>query len=166
MELFHFLNLKSQQPLIDYIQNIQTFSKNWINPSIKLDRVVFSKISAAEQFLESLNKNENLIKKIGVPSIICSLDSAYELDRILQKISNKKKIKCEFLCAQSPKIDEDLQYFMQDKLPEFNPSIFPRFSLVHTNYEIDLNTTIHKKKKKNFKKTTSSFSKIIKKIWN
>ena len=133
MELFHFLNLKSQQDLFEYIQNIHAFSKHWVNPSVKMDRVVFSNISAAEHFLENLNQNENLIKKFGVPSIICSLDSAYELDRILQKLSIQKKIKCEILCAETPNMAEDLQYFIQDKLPDFLPQTDPRFSLVHTN---------------------------------
>ncbi len=165
MELFHFLNLKSQQPLFDYISNIHTFSKNWINPSVKMDRVVFSKLSVAEQFLESLNKNENLIKKIGVPSIICSLDSAYELERILQILGKQKTIKCEILCAETPEMDEDLQYFLQDKLPEFIPLINPRFSLVHTNYEIeiDLNTTIKKRRKKTSRKPPLHFQKLLKK---
>ena len=164
MELFHFLNLKSQQQLFDYIQDIQTFSKHWVNPSIKVDRVVFSNISAAEQFLESLIKNEKLIKKIGVPSIICSLDSIYELDRILQILGKQKKIKCEILCAETLRMAEDLQYFIQDKLQEFIPFIFPRFSLVHTNYEIDLNTAIQKKRKKTSRKPPLNFQKLLKKF--
>ncbi len=164
MELFHFLNLKSQQPLFDYIQNIQSFSKHWVSPSIKLDRIVFSKISEAEQFLESINKNEKLIKKIGAPSIICSLNSAYELDRILEKINTHKNIKCEILCAETPKMAEDLQYFIQDKLPEFLHIISPRFSLVHTNYEIDLNSTIQKKRKRTSRKPPLHFQKILKKF--
>ncbi|MHA1511648.1 MAG: hypothetical protein ACTSRX_08010, partial [Promethearchaeota archaeon] len=163
MELFHFLNLKSQQPLFDYIENIQSFSKHWVNPSIKLDRIVFSKISEAEQFLESINKNEILIKKIGATSIICSLDSAYELNRILENLSKQKKIKCEILCAETPKMAEDLQYFIQDKLPEFLPIISPRFSLVHTNYEIDLNSTIQKKRKRTSRKPPLHFQKLLKK---
>ena len=164
MELFHFLNLKSQQDLDVYIQNIHSFSKNWVNPSAKLDRVIFSKISAAEHFLENLNQNENLIKKFGVPSIICSLDSAYELDRILQKLSIQKKIKCEILCAETPTMAEDLQYFIQDKLPEFIPLIIPRFSLVHTNYEIDLNSSNAKKRKKSSRKPPLPFQKLLKKL--
>jgi len=164
MELFHFLNLKSQQQLLEYIQNIHSFSKNWVNPSVKLDRVVFSKISAAEQFLENLNQNENLIKKFGMPSIICSLDSAYELDRILQKLSIQKKIKCEILCAETPTMAEDLQYFIQDKLPEFIPLIIPRFSLVHSKYEIDLNSSNAKKRKTSSRKPPLSFQKLLKKF--
>jgi hypothetical protein len=164
MELFHFLNLKSQQDLFEYIQNIHAFSKYWVNPSVKLDRVVFSKISAAEQFLENLNQNEKLIKKIGVPSIICSLDSVYELDQILDKLDNQKKIKCEILCEETPKMGEDLQYFIQDKLPEFIPLIIPRFSLVHTKYEIDLNSSSIKKRKKSSRKPPLHFQKLLKKF--
>ena len=164
MELFHFLNLESQKQLFDYIQNIQSFSKHWVNPSVNLDRVVFSKISAAEQFLESIYQNEKLMKKIGKPSIICSLDSAYELERILQNLGEHKNIKCEILCAKTPKMAEDLQYYLQDKLPEFIPLISPRFSLVHTNYEIDLNTTIQKKRKKASRKPPIHFQKILKKF--
>ena len=164
MELFHFLNLKSQKSLLESIQDIHSFSKHWVNPSVKLDRIVFSKISEAEQFLESFNQNENLIKKIGVPSIICSLDSAYELDRILQILGEHKKIKCEILCTDTPKMDEDIQYYVQDKLPEFIHLISPRFSLVHTNYEIDLNTTIQKKRKKTSRKPPLHFQKLLKKF--
>ena len=164
MELFHFLNLKSQQDLFEYIQNIHVFSKHWVNPFVKLDRVVFSEISAAEQFLEDLNQSENLVKKIGVPSIICSLDSAYELDRILEKLSKKEKIHCEILCAETPTMAEDLQYFIQDKLPEFIPLIIPRFSLVHTNYEIDLNSSNAKKRKKSSRKPPLPFQKLLKKL--
>lgn len=164
MELFHFLNLKSQQGLFKYIQNIHSFSKNWVNPSAKLDRVVFSKITIAEQFLENLNQNEDLNKKFGVPSIICSLDSAYELEQILDKLDSQKKIKCEILCAETPKMAEDLQYFIQDKLPEFIPLISPRFSLVHTNYEIDLNSSINKKRKKSSRKPPLHFQKLLKKF--
>ena len=164
MELFHFLNLKSQQDLFEYIQNIHVFSEHWVNPSVKLDRVVFSKISAAEQFLENLNQNENLIKKFGVPSIICSLDSAYELDRILQKLSIQKKIKCEILCAETPTIAEDLQYFIQDKLPEFIPLIMPPLGVVNSKYEIDLNSSNAKKRKKSSRKPPLSFQKLLKKF--
>ncbi len=164
MELFHFLNLKSKQPLFDHIQNIQSFSKYWVNPSVKLDRIVFSKISAAEQFLERIFQNEKLTKKIGKPSIICSLDSAYELDRILQILGKHKKIKCEILCTDTPKMNEDVQYYLQDKLPEFISLISPRFSLVHTNYVIDLNTTIQKRRKKTSRKPPIHFQKILKKF--
>ncbi|QEE17020.1 hypothetical protein DSAG12_02852 [Promethearchaeum syntrophicum] len=164
MELFHFLNLQSQKPLLDYIQNIQTFSNHWINPSAKLDRVVFSKISEAEQFLESFTQNENLIKKIGLPSIICSLDSAYELEHVLDLLNEQKNIKCEILCTDSPKMDEDIQYFLQDKLPEFKSKISPRFSLVHTNYEINLNTNLQKKRKKTSRKPPLHFQKLLKKF--
>ncbi len=164
MELFHFLNLKSQQTLLDYIQNIQSFSLHWVNPSVKLDRIVFSNISAAEQFLESIYQNEKLLKKMGPLSIICSLDSAYELERILQIISEQKEIKCEILCTDTPKMNEDIQYFLQDKLPEFIPLISPRFSLVHSNYEIDLNASIQKRRKKNSRKPPIQFQKILKKF--
>ncbi|MHA1473889.1 MAG: hypothetical protein ACTSQ5_01745, partial [Promethearchaeota archaeon] len=164
MELFHFLNLKSQQNLLEYIQNIHVFSKHWVNPSVKLDRVVFSKISTAEQFLDNLNQNDLLLKKFGMPSIICSLDSAYELDRILQKLGIQNKVKCEILCPETPKIAEDLQYFMQDKLPEFLSIINPRFSLVHTNYEIDLNSSNIKKRKKSSRKPPLHFQKLLKKF--
>ncbi len=164
MELFHFLNLKSQHPLLEFIQNIYAFSKHWVNPSVKLDRVVFSSIFAAEQFLDNLYQNEKLIKKFGVPSIICSLDSAYELDRILQKLGKQKKIKCEILCAEIPKMAEDLQYFIQDKLPEFLRLISPRFSLIHTNYEIDLNYSNIKKRKKTSRKPPLHFQKLLKKF--
>ena len=164
MELFHFLNLKSQKPFLDYIQNIHAFSKHWINPSVKMDRVVFSKINDAEQFLESFSQNDDLNKEIGVPSIICSLDSAYDLERILNILGVHKKTKCEILCTDTPKMDEDIQYFLQDKLPEFESFISPRFSLVHPNYEIDLNTSNQKKRKKSSRKPPLLFQKILKKF--
>jgi len=125
---------------------------------------VFSKISTAEQFLDNLNQNDLLLKKFGMPSIICSLDSAYELDRILQKLGIQNKVKCEILCPETPKIAEDLQYFMQDKLPEFLSIINPRFSLVHTNYEIDLNSSNIKKRKKSSRKPPLHFQKLLKKF--
>ena len=165
MEQFHYFNFTDQETPFKIIEEIIEFSENWSNPEIRLERIVFSKLSTAKQFIESYYKIKPKKKsnKIQTPSIICSLDSVYEINNILEMIDCTRKIKTEILCEQFTNLEDDLQYFIQDKLPELIPKIDPTFSLIQNEYEIKFSHLLGKKRKRISKKPPVYFQKLIKK---
>ncbi len=52
--LFHFVNGETGETFEDLIQTIESLSRIWENPTFKLDRVIFSNLSSARQFLEQM----------------------------------------------------------------------------------------------------------------
>jgi len=163
---------------LDFLKNLKNLDLSVKNLNIRLDRIIFSNLSAANSFISYFFKNqkneisntpsssqntENLYTDDNTISIVCPLNSIYEIEPLLNNINkNGINYKMEILCSDNPKSIEDLQFLLQDKLPELNLKTIPRFSLIYPDYQINLADSSKKIRKRN-RKPPIKFQNILKK---
>ena len=191
MGTYHYINLTDFTDPFDFLPLLSKLSESWKNPFVKINRIIFSNLATARQFLEQIsatqwksvnqdqipecekckaNSDENLEENLEEtkilakpPQIITSSENAYEIERILNLFGDFQPIlKTELLCQDTPKTLDTLKYFMQDKYPDLCLITPVRCSLVHNEYEID--TTTAKKRKKKNRKPPAAFQRFLKKI--
>lgn len=155
---FHFLNIPAPTTCIENLSHIISLADSWINPDFRFDRIVFTNLDVAQEFLRAIEASD-----WGIPKIICSPQYAYELDEIFRILgSEANKIKLEILCADTSEERTTLGYFLEDKLEEYGLENPPRCSLVHLNYEIDYKT-VSKKIQRRTRKPPAPFQRFLKK---
>ena len=96
-----------------------------------------------------------------LPTIICSVDTAYNLQGILTPFGNfSQDLKLEVLSDDSQSSLDNLQFFLQDKIDEFHMITPCKCSIIHPSFEIDF--TVHARIKKRSHKPPLSFNKLLK----
>jgi hypothetical protein len=176
---------------------MDSLAKQLVAPYFRMDRIIFSEIAVCRQFLEKIpgtqwfEKDEKIsqfclencdmkeekanqsmqIEESEVPRIICSVDTAYELERAVIPLKQQKnEIELEILSENTPKSLESIRYFLEDKASDFQLKIPPKSSLIQTNYLIDYSETDHIQKKigirerKKRNKPPEEFIQLLKKI--
>ncbi len=97
-----------------------------------------------------------------LPTIICSVDTAYNLQGILTPFGNfSQDLKLEVLSDDSQSSLDNLQFFLQDKIDEFHMITPCKCSIIHPSFEIDF-TVQDARIKKRSHKPPLSFNKLLK----
>jgi hypothetical protein len=191
MDNFEVFPISNTFNFSEIAQNLSHLMRYWQNPSVRFEKLVFSSYHSARTFLTQIPATPWFAENNPLPNrecgeichkqeletelslkmepiqkiaLICSVDTAYELDRVLAILGNSRSIvHLEILCEDNMKAKESLVFFLQDKLPELNLPIPPRCSLVKNNFEIVL-TENSKPIRKRTRKPGTEFQRLLKKI--
>ncbi|WP_457559087.1 hypothetical protein [Candidatus Harpocratesius sp.] len=168
MQQYHFVNLSKKSSSVLF-SNIEKIEENWIDSVAKIERVIFRSMDDLLFFLQKYKKELNSdsdFKQYNI-KLITNVSKIKEMDKILDELNENfsisKKIQWEILCNEKFQMNSETIKTIKKFTKKYPSLLFPRFSLVYSQYYIDF-TTKRKLQKKRSRRPSKDFQKRVK-LW-